>query len=252
MPSNSVQQLLEQGQSSGLISPADAHALTVHLTEAEAITAEAVAAQLVDQKVLTAYQAEKLLAGRGEECTLAGRYRILEKLGEGGMGTVYRAHDTQLDRDVALKVLPRQRLSDADAIARFQREARALAKLSHPNIIQAYDSGEDQGQHFLVMEYVAGVNLSSILRQQGAVRPTLAADLIYQAALGLQHAHERGLVHRDLKPANLLWSPTQPYPGPPAPAAPDLSILSSAVTATYLAPSVLRTGSVKIIAPTLA
>jgi serine/threonine protein kinase len=204
MASKAVQQLLEQGQRSGLFSAAAAQDLLAHLTVDEPLTADEVVSKMLEKKVLTAYQAEQLLAGRPEECLVAGRYRILEKLGEGGMGAVFKAHDTQLDRDVAVKVLPAQSLHDADAIARFQREARALAKLSHPNIIQAYDSGADKGRHFLVMEYVEGANLAALLRQQGAIAPALAADLICQAALGLQHAHEKGLIHRDIKPGNLL------------------------------------------------
>jgi serine/threonine protein kinase len=204
MASKAVQQLLEQGQRSGLFSAAAAQDMLAHLTAEEALTANQLATKLMERNLLTAYQAKQLLAGHGDECLIAGRYRILDKLGEGGMGAVYKAHDTQLDRDVAVKVLPSQSLHDADAIARFQREARALAKLSHPNIIQAHDSGEDKGRHFLVMEYVEGVNLAALLRTQGAIPPTLAADLICQTALGLQHAHEKGLIHRDLKPGNLL------------------------------------------------
>src|SRR6516225_10039406 len=204
MTSKAAQQLLDQGQRSGLFSAAAAEDLLAHLTPKDALTADELATKLMERNLVTAYQAEQLLAGRGEECLIAARYRILEKLGEGGMGAVYKAHDTQLDRDVAVKVLPAHSLHDADAIARFQREARALAKLSHPNIIQAHDSGADKGRHFLIMEYVEGVNLAALLRTQGAIPPTLAADLICQTALGLQHAHEKGLIHRDLKPGNLL------------------------------------------------
>src|SRR5439155_13657388 len=115
-------------------------------------------------------------------------YRVLEKLGEGGMGAVYKAQDTRLDRLVAIKVLPPHMLQDPDAVARFEREARALAKLSHPNIAQAFDCGEDQGRHFLVMEFIDGPSLSQRLRDQRRISPTIAADYIHQAALGLQHA----------------------------------------------------------------
>lgn len=181
-----------------------------------------------------------------EHCLLAGRYRILEKLGEGGMGAVYKAHDERLDRDVAVKVLPPHSLHDADALARFQRESRALAKLSHPNIIQAYDNGDDNGRHFLVMEYVEGFSLAAILQQQGAVAPTMAADMIYQAAVGLQHAHEKGLVHRDLKPANLLLSPVQSLSGRVTPAAADSPPPDSQVT-TNFGPLLPGKGILKIL-----
>src|SRR5262249_30910260 len=163
------------------------------------------------------------------------------------MGAVYKAHDAHLDRDVAVKVLPTHRLNDADAIARFQREARALAKLSHPNIVQAYDNGEDKGRHFLVMEYVEGASLSAILREQGAIPPTLAADVIYQAALGLQHAHNKGLVHRDLKPANLLLSSAQPLNDRPAPTAKELARLVSQLTTSYVPLKALSNWIVKIL-----
>jgi nitrous oxidase accessory protein NosD len=133
-----------------------------------------------------------------------GRYQLLRKLGQGGMGAVYLASDTRLDRDVAIKVLPPESVNDPDAVARFQREAKALAKLSHPGIVQAYDCEADNGRHFLVMEYVEGTSLAAVLKEKGRTPPALAADYAYQAALALAHAHERGLVHRDLKPSNLL------------------------------------------------
>jgi len=247
MPSNAVQQLLEQGQSSGLLSPAVAQDLIARMKADEALTADEVAAKMIEQKALTRFQAERLLAGHGDECTIAGRYRVLEKLGEGGMGAVYKAHDTQLDRDVAVKVLPGHHLNDADAIARFQREARALAKLSHPNIIQAYDNGEDKGRHFLVMEYVEGASLAAILRERGAIPPPLAADMIYQAALGLQHAHARGLVHRDLKPANLLWSAVRSLVDSRTPPANDQSRPLPEVTTSYSSHDALARGVVKIL-----
>src|SRR6516225_2643773 len=247
MPSEAVQQLLECGQRSGLFSPATVKDLMAQLPADSPLTADEAAARLIEKKVLTPYQAEQLLAGRAEECVIAGRYQILEKLGEGGMGAVYKAHDTQLDRDVAVKVLPGHHLNNADAIARFQREARALAKLSHPNIIQAYDSGEDKGRHFLVMEYVEGASLAAILRERGAIPPPLAADMIYQAALGLQHAHARGLVHRDLKPGNLLWSAVQSLPGSRAPASKEQARPSRELTTSYVAPDAVPRGVVKIL-----
>jgi hypothetical protein len=137
---------------------------------------------------------------------LAGRYLLLDPLGAGGMGTVFRARDTKLDRPVAVKLLPQGSAPDPDAVARFRREARALARLTHPGIIQAYDSGEDGGRPFLVMELVEGQSLSALLRAQGRLSPTRAADFAYQAARALHHAHKSGLVHRDVKPSNLLLS----------------------------------------------
>jgi hypothetical protein len=135
---------------------------------------------------------------------LVGRYRLLDKLGEGGMGAVFRAQDTKLDRNVAVKLLPVGTAHDAGAVARFGREARALAHLAHPGIIQAHDSGQDNGRHFLVMELVEGRSLAKLLSDQGGLAPTRAADYVHQAALALDHAHRHGLVHRDVKPSNLL------------------------------------------------
>src|SRR5262249_52838636 len=110
-------------------------------------------------------------------------------------------------RHVAVKLLPDGSVHDADAVARFRREAKALARLSHPGIIQAHDSGEDGERHFLVMEFVEGRSLAKILTEKGALLPTRAADYAHQAALALHHAHRNGLVHRDVKPSNLLVTP---------------------------------------------
>ncbi len=218
MSRQAMQQLLEEGVRSGLLPAAAAQEALAPSTAQPPLTSTDLAERLVKQQVLTAYQARALLDGRGADCRIAGRYVVLDLLGAGGMGAVYKARDTTLDRVVALKVLPPERLGDADAVARFQREAKALARLSHPNIIQAFDSGEDRGRHFLVMEFVDGVALDRILRSHGALPPTVAADFIHQAALGLAHAHARGLIHRDLKPANLLVAgyaaPPAPPPGP--------------------------------------
>jgi serine/threonine protein kinase len=141
-----------------------------------------------------------LSAGR----EMLGRYRLLHQLGQGGMGTVYLAEDTKLDRRVAIKVLPPQSVNDAGAVARFQREAKALAKLSHAGIVQVFDSDSAEGRHFLAMEYVEGTSLADVVKENGRISPERAADYLYQAALALGHAHEKGLIHRDLKPANLL------------------------------------------------
>jgi eukaryotic-like serine/threonine-protein kinase len=130
----------------GRIPPAAAKEALALLTVDGTPTTDKVAEHLVGKKVLTVYQAEQLIAGKGEECVIAGRYHVLDKLGEGGMGAVYKARDTKLDRVVAVKVLPAGRLHDSDAVVRFQREAKALARLSHPHIIQAFDSGPSAGR----------------------------------------------------------------------------------------------------------
>jgi hypothetical protein len=133
-----------------------------------------------------------------------GDYQLLEKLGQGGMGTVYKARHVRLDRVVALKVLPQERTRDQAAVARFAREMKAVGQLNHPNIVQAHDARDIDGTTVLVMEYVEGHDLSELQRLAGPLRIADACELVRQAAVGLQHAHEHGLVHRDVKPANLM------------------------------------------------
>ena len=131
-------------------------------------------------------------------------YKLLAKIGEGGMGTVYKAMHTELEKVVALKVLPSERMQDERAVARFKREIKAVGKLDHPNIVRATDAGHVDDTHFLVMEYVDGVDLSDLVRRVGPLRVADACGLVRQAAIGLQHAHEHDLVHRDIKPSNVM------------------------------------------------
>jgi hypothetical protein len=140
---------------------------------------------------------------------LAGhpRYRILEVLGSGGMGLVCKAVHLLLDRVVALKVIHRRLTARPAFVECFRREARALARLSHPHIAAAHDAEQVGDTHFLVMEYVPGTSLDREVQRRGRLPVAEACDLVRQAALGLQHAHENGLVHRDVKPANLLVTP---------------------------------------------
>ncbi len=133
-------------------------------------------------------------------------YQIIAKLGQGGMGAVYKALHTRLDKIVAIKVLSASLWSNPGAIARFSREMKAIGRLEHPNVIRAHDAGEFEGQHFLVMEFVDGVDLSDLTRSQGKLPIPEACELIRQAALGLEYAHQKGLVHRDIKPSNLMLS----------------------------------------------
>jgi hypothetical protein len=136
------------------------------------------------------------------------RYRLLELLGAGGMGVVYKAVHRHMDRLVALKIIDRRLSGRPDFIERFRREVKAAARLSHPNIVSALDAEQADDLHFLVMEYVPGISLDKELQRRGAFPVALACDLVRQAALGLEHAHQQGMVHRDIKPANLLLTPT--------------------------------------------
>jgi WD40 repeat protein/serine/threonine protein kinase len=164
---------------------------------------------LVERNWLTAYQSDKLLQGRGAELLL-GDYRLLEMLGEGGMGQVFKARHARLGRLVALKTIPRDRVSDPVALARFDREVRAVANLSHPNIVTAFEADKVGPTHFLVMEYVDGIDLARLVQQSGPLSIPNACEYIRQAAAGLQHAHENGLVHRDIKPGNLMVARPDP------------------------------------------
>src|ERR1700694_266767 len=135
--------------------------------------------------------------------TLLGPYEILSPLGKGGRGGVDRARDKKLDRDVAVKVLPQSVAADPDTLARFEREAKAVAALSHPNILAIHDFGSHDGIAYAVMELLEGETLRGRLNA-GPIPPKQAVDYALQIAKGLAAAHERGIVHRDLKPENLF------------------------------------------------
>ncbi len=136
--------------------------------------------------------------------TLSGRYETAERLGSGGMSNVYKATDRILERTVAVKILAEHLSDDERFVARFRREALAVAKLIHPNIVQVYDSGVDDGRHYIVMEYVEGRSGAQILQRHGPVEPEIAAEIGIQACAGLDYAHRRGIIHRDVKPGNLM------------------------------------------------
>jgi serine/threonine protein kinase len=137
---------------------------------------------------------------------IAGRYRLEGRLGFGGMSTVHRALDERLERRVAVKLLAEHLADDPTFVSRFQREAQAAARLVHPNIVQVFDSGQDEasGQYFIVMEYIEGSSCAEILRDDGWVEVEEAISIIEQACEGLHYAHRHGVVHRDVKPGNLL------------------------------------------------
>ena len=136
--------------------------------------------------------------------TVAGRYELEELVGHGGMSSVYKAHDRLLERNVALKILHEQYTSDDDFVERFKREARAVAQLSHPNIVTVIDRGEDAGRHYIVFEYIDGENLKELLVRSGRLSVRDALELGLQVARALAFAHEHSVVHRDVKPQNVL------------------------------------------------
>src|ERR671919_547688 len=135
---------------------------------------------------------------------LSDRYELGDRLGSGGMSTVYRATDRVLERTVAVKVLAEHLSDDEKFVARFRREALAVAKLIHPNIVQVYDTGVDAHRHYIVMEYVEGRSVAQLLQRQGALGPQPAARIGMQSCAGLEYAHRQGIIHRDVKPGNLM------------------------------------------------
>jgi serine/threonine-protein kinase len=162
-----------------------------------------VARHLRSDGLLTDWQIEKLRSGKYKGFFL-GRYKLLGHIGTGGMSNVYLAEHTRMHDRRAIKVLPRRRVKDATYLARFQLEAKAIASLSHPNIVRAFDIDNENDLHYIVMEYVDGDDLQVIVRREGPMDLLRAVGYIRQAADGLQHAHDSGLIHRDVKPANLL------------------------------------------------
>ncbi|MCI0682206.1 MAG: protein kinase [Gemmataceae bacterium] len=156
--------------------------------------------------LFTAYQINRLLQGRFQELSL-GSYVVLDRVGEGGMGAVYKARHKAMGRAVALKVIRKEHLTNPGVTRRFEREMQAVAQLNHPNVVRAFDADLLDGTYVLVMEFIEGaVDLGKLVKQRGPLPVAEACDYIRQAALGLQHAHECGLVHRDIKPHNLLVS----------------------------------------------
>ncbi len=153
--------------------------------------------------LLTSWHIEKLLTGKYKGFFL-GKYKLLGHIGSGGMSSVYLAEHTRMHDKRAIKVLPRTRVKDSTYLARFQLEAQAIASLNHPNIVSAFDIDNEGDTHYIVMEYVDGVDLQQLVKRDGPLDPAQAALLLAQAADGLSHAHQRGVIHRDVKPANLL------------------------------------------------
>src|SRR5262245_24909621 len=176
------------------------------LAETPEADGEAVARRLIAAGKLTAFQADAVREGRLEELRI-GNYQVLDRLGAGGMGTVFKARHRRMKRVVALKVLSRAAGTDDTFVQRFQREVEVISRLSHPNIVMAFDADEAEVGHFLVMEFVDGRDLASEVQRSGPLPVPAALDVILQAARGLEYAHAQGIIHRDIKPANLLREP---------------------------------------------
>jgi serine/threonine protein kinase/formylglycine-generating enzyme required for sulfatase activity len=196
-----LEKFLKQLEDSGIVAPGRLENFMP--PKAHPKDAEELARQLIKAGNLTPFQAQHVLQGKAKALIL-GNYTILDKIGAGGMGQVFKAEHRRMKRIVAIKMLPPAVTKDAAAVARFLREVEAAAKLSHPNIVAAYDSDEANGAHFLVMEYVEGRDLSALVKKSGPLPVGQAVNCILQAARGLEFAHGEGLVHRDIKPANLL------------------------------------------------
>jgi len=204
---------------------------------------------LVEKDFLTATQAERVRRELESEGRLhqIGGFRIVDRLGKGGMGTVYRARQVSLDRDVALKILPRHLAADEKYLARFLREARSAAQLHHPNIVQAIDAGEDRGFYYFAMELVEGQSVRDILEAEGPLSAAEAVRIAARIADALAHAWERArMIHRDIKPGNILleWDGT--------PKLADLGLAKSVATDTRLTATGELLGSPGYISPECA
>ncbi len=201
-PPNTVEELIDRLHRSGIIPP-ERWEEVLAATQPSPATPKELLDRLLERELITPFHAEKLAAGKYKGF-LIGSYRILDQLGSGGMGQVFLAEHVRMERLVALKILPPAAYDDSTARARFFREARAAAKLDHPNIVRIYDLCEENRILYLVLEYVDGTSLQQIVARHGPLPVEWACDYIRQAAFGLHHAHELGFIHRDIKPANLL------------------------------------------------
>lgn len=176
---------------------------------------------------------------------LAGRYELLEVIGRGGMGLVYRGRDRVLERTVAVKVLPFEHAENPILVERFSREARAIASLSHPNIVAVFDTGREAGSRYLVMEFVSGASLAQLMTDGGPFAQTEAVDVAAQVASALAAAHRAGIIHRDIKPANVMVEPSG-----------DVKVLDFGIAHAAADPALTRTsmvlGSAPYIAPEMA
>jgi serine/threonine protein kinase len=190
----------------GLLSPAEMQAVMELLPlDRKPRDAQELIRELVRLHKLTVYQAQQIYQGQAKRLHL-GNYLVLDKIGQGGMGMVLKAEHKRMRRVVALKVIRPRSIDSPSALKRFHREVEMAAQLVHPNIVTAYDADEADGTHFLVMEYVDGIDLSTLVKLEGPLPIETALTCVVQAARGLEYAHAKGIIHRDIKPRNLLLS----------------------------------------------
>src|SRR5262245_6529129 len=199
----SREEFLRNLSDSGLFSQEEMKAALAALPGPQAADGEAVAQRLIAAGKLTPFQAAAVRERNFEELVI-GNYQVLDRLGAGGMGTVYKARHRRMKRVVAIKVLSRSIGQSEKFVRRFQREVEAVARLSHPNIVMAHDADEAKVGHFLVMEFVNGRDLATEVQERGPLPVPEAVECIMQAARALDYAHGQGIIHRDIKPANLL------------------------------------------------
>jgi serine/threonine-protein kinase len=184
-----------------LLSPAQLEEVNQNLREFP--QPRTLAQELLKAGWLTPYQVNLLFTGRGHELVM-GPYILLERLGQGGVGSVFKARHVYMQRLVAMKFLRPDLTNNNEVVGRFYREIQAVSQLTHPNVVLAHDAGPCGQTHFLAMEFVEGIDLQKKVTQSGPLMVEQACDYVRQTALGLQHIHERNLVHRDIKPSNLL------------------------------------------------
>jgi len=207
MATLSVESFLDYVERSELVEPATLQTALDEFKQSQGgempTDADLLANFLIDRKLLTSWHVEKLMEKRYRGFSL-GKYRMLRLIGSGGMSTVYLAEHKLMHRQRAIKVLPKRRVNDSSYLARFHLEAQATSQLDHPNIVRCYDVDNEGDTHYIVMEFIEGKDLNTIVKQEGPLPLELACNYIAQSAEGLAHAHEKGLIHRDVKPANLL------------------------------------------------
>jgi serine/threonine protein kinase len=199
-----VAEFIERLSTSRLLSTAEITTFQERLSaDQRPHDAQSLAQRLLAAGKLTEYQLRAVLRGQTRGLVL-GEYTVLDTLGAGGMGQVLKARHRAMKRIVALKVLAPRLVDSPEAVERFRQEVEAAARLIHPNVVIAHDAGEHDGTHYLVMEYVDGQDLASLVKQVGPLPVEQAVGCMLQAARGLAYAHEQGIIHRDIKPANLL------------------------------------------------